>query len=239
MAGSHRAERSGRTRASSAVPRWAVVAAVVVALVPAAFLSAQRVFHGSSATPTDHRTDLPIPPVTPSATITSVTPTTPTTPTTSPSPTTRATPRLPRIPADAPRRITSGNVLDSGFDSAVTDLDASSDAEVARLEQRGSPGSPGTDTVYVLGRVRQDAAFAQLGDLRRGSKVAIRTDNGTLTYTVGSTALHPESGLEESPLFRRHHAGRLVLVGIRYDASGDRLAKALVVTAQLSGARRP
>jgi hypothetical protein len=216
-----------------------VVAAVVVALVPAVYLSAHRVFHGSSATPTDHRTDLPIPPVSPSATTsatTSIAP--PATASSSPSPTRRATPRLPRVPADAPRRITSGSVLDSGFDSAVTDLDASSDAEVARWEQRGSPGSPGTDTVYVVGRVRPDAAFARLGDLRRGSKVAIRTDSGTLTYTVGSTALRPKAGLDASSLFRRHRAGRLVLVGIRYGASGDRLDKVLVVTAQLSGATK-
>ena len=230
MAGSHRAERSRRTRSSAGVPRWAVVAAIVVALVPAAYLTAHRAFQDTSATPAEHTTDLPIPPVSPSVTGPVTTP--------SATPTTAPAPRLPRISPDAPRRITAGRLIDSGFDSSVTDLDASSDAEVARWDPRGSPGSPGTDTVYVVGRIRADAAFARLGDLRKGSRVSIRTDSGTMTYTVGGTALRAEAGLRQDPLFRRHHPGRLVLVGIRYGASGDRLAKLLVVTAQLSAAKR-
>jgi hypothetical protein len=233
VAGSHRAERPKKP-ARSAIPRWALVAAIVVALVPAAYLTAHRTFQDSSATPGDHTSDLPIPPVSPSTTVTITTPSATPAPTATPEP----APRLPRIAPDAPRRITSGQAIDSGFDSSVTDLDASSDAEVARWDPRGSPGSPGKDTVYVLGRVRTGAAFAQLGDLRKGSKVSIRTDAGTLTYTVTGTALRPEDGLSRDPLFRRHHAGRLILVGIRYDASGDRLGKALVVTAQLSAARK-
>jgi hypothetical protein len=218
------------------VPRWALVAAVIVALVPAAYLTAHRAFHDSSATPSDHTTDLPIPPVSPSAT-TSVTSTPNPSPTKTATKTGKPAPHLPRIAPDAPRRITAGSLIDSGFDSSVTGLDASSDAEVARWDPRGSPGSPGTDTVYVIGRLRADAAFARLDDLKRGSKVSIRTDGGTLTYTVSATSLQSESGLERSALFRQHRPGRLVLLGIRYDASGDRLGKALVVTAQLSGAR--
>ena len=238
MAGSHRAERSGRTRSPSAIPRWALVAAVVVALVPAAYLTAHRAFHDSSAAPTDHTTDLPIPPVSPSATGT----TTVTTPTATPTrkATAKPKPKLPKVAPDSPRRITSGSAVDSGFDSSATSLDASSDAEVARWDPRGSPGSPGTDTVYVIGRVRAggESAFSRLGDLKRGSRVSIRTDAGTMTYTVSATSLRAESGLRRSALFTQHHPGRLVLLGIRYDASGHRLGKALVVTAQLSGAKK-
>jgi hypothetical protein len=237
VAGSHRAERPKKP-ARSAIPRWALVAAIVVALVPAAYLTAHRTFQDTAATPGDHTTDLPIPPVSPSTRVTITTPSVTPSVTPSPTATSKPVPTLPRVAPDAPRRITSGNAIDSGFDSSVTDLDASSDAEVARWDSRGSPGSPGTDTVYVLGRVRTDAAFARLGDLRKGSTVSIRTDSGTLTYTVLATALRQEDGLSRDPLFRRHHAGRLVLVGIRYDASGDRLGKVLVVTAQLSGAKR-
>jgi hypothetical protein len=205
----------------------------MVALVPAAYFTAHRAFHDAGS-PTTHSTDLPIPPVSPSAT----SHVTITTPTATPSRTAAPKPKLPKVATDAPRRITAGRVIDSGFDNSVTGLDASSDAEVARWDPRGSPGSPGTDTVYVLGRVLSDggSAFARLADLKRGSKVSIRTDSGTLTYTVSATALRAESGLRQQPLFRTHHRGRLVLVGIRYDASGDRLGKALVVTAQLSGA---
>jgi hypothetical protein len=227
LAGSHRAERppSGR---SSAIPRWAIAVAVVAALVPATVLTAHRVFD-SSGSPDSHATDLPIPPVSPSAT---------TTPTSTPSKAPAVAPKLPKVAPAAPRRITSTKVVDAGFDSAATDLDASSNTEVARWESRGSPGSPGTDTVFVFGRVRSDGAFANLAKLKPGSKIAIRTDNGTMTYTVSAATLKARSGLRQDPLFRQHRAGRLVLVGIRYDASGSRLAKALVVTAQLSGAKR-
>jgi hypothetical protein len=134
----------------------------------------------------------------------------------------------------------AGRLIDTGFDESVTDLDASSASEVARWDPRGSPGSPGTDTVYVIGRVYagRDSAFAGLPRLARGATVSIRTDTGTLTYTVGASTLKAETGLRRDPLFTSHEPGRLVLLGIRYDASGHRLGKALVVTAQLTGATR-
>jgi hypothetical protein len=237
VAGSHRAQRTRRTGSSSSVPRWAVVAAIIVALVPAVYLTAHRVFNGSADRPHDTSTDLPIPPVSPSHTPSPSA--TPTTPAATPSKT-RAPVTLPRVAPDAPRRLVAGSVVDTGFDSSVTDLDASSASEVARWESRGSPGSPGTDTVYVIGRVYadQDSAFAGLPRLRVGGTVSIRTDRGTMTYTVAASTLKQEAGLRRDPLFTTHRAGRLVLVGIRYDASGDRLDKALVVTAQLTGAKR-
>jgi hypothetical protein len=233
LAGSHRAPTRRR---SPTVPRWAIVIAIILALVPATAVTAKRVFDDSSS-PHDSSTDLPIPPVTPSATAPSTTAPS-STPSTAPSK--APTKHLPKVAADSPRRITSAGGIDSGFDSSVTDLDASSDSEVARWDPRGSPGSPGTDTVYVIGRVRADgdSAFADLPKLEAGSKVSIRTDKGTLTYTVRTTALKRSAGLGQDPLFRTHKQGRLVLLGIRYDASGDRLAKALVVTAELTGAKR-
>ena len=71
MAGSHRAPHRRR---SPAVPRWAIVVALVLALIPATALTAKRVFDTSSS-PSHSSTDLPIPPVTPSATSTVATPT--------------------------------------------------------------------------------------------------------------------------------------------------------------------
>jgi hypothetical protein len=207
--------------------------AIVLALIPATYLTAHRVFGGTTADPGDSTTDLPIPPVSPSRT-----PTPSSTPTAGSTPS--KTPKLPRVAPDAPRRLVAGSLVDTGFDESVTDLDATSASEVARWDPRGSPGSPGTDTVYVVGRVYADgdSAFARLPRLKAGATVSIRTDNGTMTYTVSATTLKPESGLRRDPLFTTHQPGRLVLLGIRYDASGDRLGKALVVTAQLSGAER-
>jgi hypothetical protein len=212
------------------------VAAVVLAVVPATGITAKRVFDGSSSPPSVTSTDLPIPPVSPSASKTG--PGKPTgQPTATPSKT--ATANLPRVAQDAPRRLVSGDLIDTGFDEAVAEIDASSTSEVARWESRGSPGSPGTDTVYVIGRVYADgdSAFADLPRLKPGAKVSIRTDTGTMTYTVRAATLKAEAGLADAPLFTTRKAGRLVLVGIRYDESGDRLGKALVVTAELTGAK--
>lgn len=205
-----------------------------MALVPAAWFGAQRVFEGPADSPSQtDPSDLPIPPVSPSATPTTTTPkATPTV-----TATTKA-PALTRVAPDAPRRLVAGTLIDTGFDNAVTGIDASSDSEVARWESRGSPGSPGTDTVYVIGRVGEDRAFAALPRLAVGAKVTIRTDRGTLTYTVRSTSLEKHSGLEQEATFTARKPGRLVLVGIRYDASGDRLGRDLVVVAQLTAARR-
>jgi len=216
------------------VPWWAIAAAVVAALVPATVLGAHRVFDSGGA-PTSHSTDLPIPPVSAGTTPA----TTPGTTAATPSQPTPPPVKLPRVAPDAPRRITSGDVIDAGFDNAVTDLESASTSEVARWASRGSPGSPGTDTVYEIGKVLgDDSGFAGLPQLKPGTTVSIRTDSGTLTYEVSATTLRPGSGLQDDPLFARHKAGRLVLVGIRYDDSGVLLDKALVVTAQLSAATR-
>lgn len=213
------------------------MAAVVLAVVPATGITAKRALDGSSSPPSGASTDLPIPPVSPSA---GETGTGKATGQPSATPSKKAAPKLPRVAPDAPRRLVSGDLIDTGFDEAVAEIDASSTSEVARWESRGSPGSPGTDTVYVFGRVFADgdSAFADLPRLERGAKVSIRTDSGTMTYTVGASTLRAEAGLADAPLFTTRKAGRLVLVGIRYDESGDRLDQVLVVTAQLSGAER-
>jgi hypothetical protein len=212
------------------------VVAVIAALIPATGLAAKRVFDEPSGSPSGSSTDLPIPPVSPSA---SKTATGKASARPSATPSKRATSKLPKVAPDAPRRLVSGTLLDTGFDDAVTEIDAASTSEVARLESRGSPGSPGTDTVYVIGRVYADgdSAFADLPRLKAGAKVSIRTDSGTMTYTVSASTLKPEAALADDPLFTARKAGRLVLVGIRYDESDDRLDEVLVVTAQLTGAR--
>lgn len=235
MAGSHRAPRASKPRTGqgrSAVPAWALTVAVVAALVPALVLGTHRLLDNGDA-PTTHRTELPIPPVSPTTSATASPP--------APTPSQSSAPpvALPRVAPAPPRRITSHGLIDSGFDSAVTAIEPASRSEVARWESRGSPGSPGTDTVYLVGEVHgQGSAFDGLPRLAEGATVSIRTDNGTLTYTVSATTLESADALGQSAVFKRHKPGRLVLVGVRYDDAGGRLDKALVVTAQLSGAKR-
>ena len=218
------------------VPRWAIVAAIVVALVPAVWFTAQRVVDNAAA-PTSDATDLPIPPVSPSTTPPAPTPSSSTAaPTPSPTP---APVRLTKVAVDAPRRLVADSLLDTGFDSAVTTLEPSSTSEVARWESRGSPGSPGSDTVFIVGKVDgSSSAFEKLPRVRPGTKVSIRTDSGTLTYTVTAVTLKSESGLVRDAVVTQRAPGRLVLVGIRYSAAGVRQPQALVVTARLSGAEK-
>jgi hypothetical protein len=215
------------------VPGWLIAAAVVAALVPAVWFVAQRAFDSPAAAPADSTSERPVSPDT-SGTPTPQSPTT--TPAAPTAPTTTAS--LPAVAPSAPRRLQSGTAIDTGFDAAVTTLEPASTSEVARLSSRGSPGSPGTDTVVVLGKVRAAGALAQLPALTAGTTLTIRTDAGTMTYTVSSATLRPEAALAQDPLVTQRVPGRLVLVGIRYADSGDRLRDALVVTAQLTGAEK-
>jgi len=179
------------------------------------------------------------PRVTPTPTV-SLTPTPTPTPTRTPTPTHTAKP-LPRVTPAAPRRLVASGLFDVGFDSTVSPKNgvftAGSTAEVARWGARGVPGSPAKDTVYVIGKVSTGGAFAKLAKLHRGSRVTLRTQNGVLTYTVHSVVGKPAKGLTADATFRERRAGRLQLVGIRYDSRGDRTGTMIIVTAQLTGAR--
>ncbi|MFL6157813.1 MAG: hypothetical protein ACJ72D_17100 [Marmoricola sp.] len=224
------------------MPRTGVVVAVVLALLPATYLGARQLFGGGDAPASSgtHK-DLPIPPVTtPPASPTS----TPSVPVTPPPSSTPAAPALTRVPADVPRRILSPGLLDVGLDDSIEPargtFTPASTAEAARWGSRGEPGSPGTDTVFLIGKTnaKGTSAFDTLPQVKVGGTITIRTDAGTLTYTVSAAGDQPQAGIARTPAFAAKVPGRLVLVGIRYARSGDRTGQAFVVTAQLSRATR-
>lgn len=246
---SHRAPGRARAEAEDrggrrSVPPWAIALAVVVALVPAAWFTAHRAFGDDPgpATPstTSTASDQPIPAVSPSSPAQTPTPSGTPTPTNPPA---KPTANLPRVAEDVPRRLTSGSLLDTGFDASIEPVDgvftARSSSEVSRWGSRGEPGSPGTDTVFVIGDVNADGsgAFADLPHLRAGAKVEIRTDSGTLTYTVRSVGSHPAAGISTDPAVVAKVPNTLVLLGIRYDAHGQRTGSYVVVKADLTAAR--
>lgn len=251
MAGSHRAKRKAepvarsrrpsRKKAQPRLSRRAWVIAVVVALLPALWLGAQRLLDDDD--PTRRTGSTPIPDVTSTRSPSVV----PTTPGTSPPPSAPATTAatLPRVPASGPRRLTVRS-LDAGFDDSIETsaggFTAASTAEAARWGSRGSPASPGTDTVFLIGKVYTagTSAFTGLGAVRTGDVITVRTQaQDVLRYTVRGTTTRAAAGLLQNPEFTERKPGRLVLVGILYDGSDDaRTGNYLVVDAQLTGAVR-
>lgn len=171
------------------------------------------------------------------------------------SPTPDPTPRssdvaVPPLPSAPPQRLliaadaTTGltHAVDSGFDSTndqtTGPLTASSANEVARLSSRGAVASPGTDTVVVVGATRTGAVLAEIGDLKAGATIRLRSAAGMLTYEVDDTSTVAAADLLDDPAVSAHEPGRLVLVGLGYDAPGARGDTDHVVVAHLVDARR-
>ncbi len=233
MAGSHRATRvKERPRVSGR----AAALAVAVVMLPLAWFAFNQA--SDDADPVTDRGALGVPTASTTATSTAAPTTTPTA-----KPTKTTPPALPRLAPDVPRRLASGSFLDVGFDNSIEarngSFRAASTDEVARWGSRGLPASPGTDTVYIVGTTRPDGtgAFGRLPRLKPGAAVTLRTDRGRLTYTVVSAADRPTGGLANNDAFAAKVPGRLILVGLRADRSGDATGTAYVVVAQLSGVR--
>lgn len=239
VAGKRRAQPSR----PAGLPSWAWTALAVGAVLLLAWFTLQILLGGDTEAP---------PKSTPSAA-----PTTPTTsgspskspspsPTQKPSPTTPTptTPAdLPALSPDQPRGLVIDGLVDAGFDDAVGTSDGTlrpaSGEELSRWADRGSPGSPGEDAVIVVGAADpsdSSTALSRLPEVRVGTKIELRTDQGVLTYTVGKTFDVKSSGLLVNPEVTNRKPGRLLLVGEEYAASGDRLDTFQVVVAILTGA---
>lgn len=246
MAGNHRAPRRG----PSGLPAWSLGLAVALTVGAAVWFAAEHWYGGipgsGSAEPTATATGTPSPTssATPTATGTPTAGPTSTASTRTPTATATPTRRITRVRPDTPRQLTSGQVLDVGFDNSIEPANGlllpASDAEVARWGSRGRPGSPGTDTVYVVGRT-DTAAGSALRALPRmgvGNRITIRTDSGRITYTVRRKQDLAERALLRDRTFTAKSPGRLYLIGVRYDSTGRRTGRVLMLTAELTAASR-
>jgi hypothetical protein len=242
LAGNHRVERpaTGWRRRS---PTVVVVAVAVAALLVPVYFGAHALL-SSGATPPAHPIVRTTQPASPSV---SPTPTPTPTPTPSPTPTTNpgslpASKPLPRLRSAVPRRLAIAAVLDVTLDNSIQptagQFTPPSTAGVARWGTRGLPGSPGTDTVYIVGKINgPGSAFRRLATVRARTRIAIRTDAGLLTYTVTSVRGRRAQGLLTDPTFRAHVPGRLILIGVVYSGA-NRTGSLVLVTAELSGVKR-
>lgn len=245
MAGSHSAKRkkapvASPSRAKRRQPpprlsRRTVAAAVAIAILPALWLGTQRLLDSDETG--EVRGTVPIPDVTSTRT--------PSRAPSSPAVSSPAVSSLTPVAPSGPRQLIVKDLLDVGFDDSIEaesgGFQAASTAEAARWGSRGLPSSPGTDTVFLVGKVYRNgaSAFDDLPEVKVGATITLRTQSGAaLDYTVQSSGNRPAAGLLSTPEFADKVPGRLVLVGILYDADDDqRTGQYLVTVAQLSSAR--
>lgn len=147
------------------------------------------------------------------------------------------------VSENPPRRLIIPDLLDTGFDNATEPVDGELVAPTARLpsrwESRGEPGSPGSDTVFIAGRMSSGAVFERLDEARRGTTFTLRTYRGDLVYRVVHRERLPRVGLLHDTRFTAPEPGRVVLVGNVYRDDGDRAERDLVLIADLVDVTRP
>jgi hypothetical protein len=177
---------------------------------------------------------------TPTVTTTPSPSTGPTAPPASASPTKKASPppALTRVPAAAPHEISIGSLVRAGFSTSLGAVDRhlipDRPDKLQRLAVRGLPGSPGTDTVILVGAAndRGTGALDDLDKVHMGDLITLTTQNATLTYRVDTLRQASPDDVLTLPQVRARDTGRLVIDRARY-VGGNRTGSDLVVIAQL------
>lgn len=232
MPGNHRAESAPR----GARRIWMLAIPVVIVLVAVAVLVSSKLNGNGKPAPT------PASSPTSYSTPTTAAPSTSPTATPTASQTKRpAKPKPAAVAEDSPRRLRIGSLVDTRFGNALSTttgrLIPGTPGEVQRVASRGTPGSPGTDTVVIIGAATTTGrgSFDDLGKVAVGSPAELDTYAGTLTYTIRNKSLVSPDAVLGLPRVSAHTPGRLVLVVAHYDG-GNRIGKDLVVIAQLTKA---
>ncbi len=235
MPSSHRAARPVRR-----VKPWLAAAAVVVIIVSVVlWFTVDKARHGShpgatSPTATASPTPSATPPA-PSATP-STTPSAPSTPSSKPKPRKRV---ITAVPDSPPHEISIGSVIqNAGFGSAISAsrgyLFPAGPTDLQRLATRGTPGSPGGDTVVIVG-ASNDHGTGVLDDLdqvRSGEQIVLTTRTGTLTYRITELIHANANRVLDLPQVSARVPGRLVIDQANY-VNHNRSGQDLVVIATL------
>jgi LPXTG-site transpeptidase (sortase) family protein len=107
--------------------------------------------------------------------------------------------------------------------------------EVAWWTGGGMPASHADNTVYLYGHTwTAPAVFNRVTELGRGDTVLVTTRTGRLEYVVEQTFTVAKPALDDHPLVREAHPGRLLLIGC-YRATGreEHTTRNVVVVAHL------
>jgi len=222
------------------VKPWLAGAAVVVIIV--SVVLSYTVEHTG-----DEKPGTTTPSVTPSATaLPSASPT----PSSSPSPhkspskkPPRKKPTITAVPSSPPHELSIGSVVENaGFGNALTDTNGTlfpdGPSDLQRLETRGTPGSPGDDTVVVVGAANDHGTgvLDELDQVRTGETIVLTTQTGTLTYRITEIVHADPSRVLDLPQVSAHVPGRLVIDRADY-VNHNRSGQDLVLIAQLTKAQ--
>lgn len=141
-------------------------------------------------------------------------------------------------PSEVQRLVIPG-VLSARFGGAIRPnaenaLVPPSSTEVFRWAERGQPGCPGRDTVFLLGHTVRagGGVFDELQTVRRGQKVILKTETGSIRYSVESTDLYDKTEITRMEHIYARQPGRLVIVGCYLNPDGSLQTKNFVVMAR-------
>lgn len=106
--------------------------------------------------------------------------------------------------------------------------------EVFRWAERGLPGCPTDDTVFLLGHTVRagGGVFDHLQTVQTGQVIVLKTKTGTVRYEVESTKLYDKEATPDRDHVYAAVPGRLVLVGCFLNPDGSVQTKNFVVTAR-------
>lgn len=218
----------------------AVLAVVAIAAVGYLVLG---LLTGSSDHDTGGANSAPItsPTASPTASA-SVRPSAPATPSPS-APRTTAAPTITKVPASPPHALSIGTTIsDAPFGSAVAPVSGrlipDAPEQLQRLSDRGIPGSPGTDTVVLVGASSTSGrgALDGIDDVRTGAQIVLETQNARLTYKITSATDVDADQVLTLPAVTEKHTDRLVIDCAHYDdahrVGSDRVLVATLVKAE-------
>jgi len=150
--------------------------------------------------------------------------------------------KVTRVPASPPHAISIGRTITNApFGNALSPTSGRliPDAvdELQRLGDRGIPGSPGTDTVVLVGASSTSGrgALDGIDSVERGDSIVLETQDARLTYRITSVRDVAASAVLSLPAVTARRTDRLVIDCAHYDSSqrtgDDRVLVATLVKA--------
>lgn len=138
-----------------------------------------------------------------------------------------------------PVELKVAGVLAAPFGGSIVPNDSNqlvppTSSEVFRWADRGLPGCPSDDTVYVLGHTVRagGGVFDRLQTIERGQKIVLRTETGFIRYEVTRTKLYDKEGITSKDHVYARVPDRLILIGCYLNPDGSTQDKNFVVIAR-------